>query len=66
MAIKAGGRPDVLVPQTQHYLVYVEIVDPDAAILPGTTAQVKIYCKPETCAQWLWRKVNDMFDLGLI
>jgi hypothetical protein len=66
VAVKAGGRPDMLVPQTQHYLVYVDILDPDGAILPGATAQVKIHCRPETCARWLWRKVNDLFDLGLI
>jgi len=29
-------------------------------------AQVKVHCKPETCARWLWRKINDVFDLGLI
>jgi len=44
----------------------VEIIDPDGAIAPGSLAQVKIYCQPETCLRWLWRKVNDAFDLGLI
>jgi multidrug efflux pump subunit AcrA (membrane-fusion protein) len=69
VAVKAasGGAPNApLVPQTQHYLVFVEILDPDAAIAPGSMAQVKIYCQPETCLRWLWRKVNDAFDLGLI
>ena len=59
---KTGG----LVPQTQYYLVYVDIVDPDAAIIPGNSAQVKIYCKSETIASYLWRTVNNMFDLHLM
>lgn len=65
VAIKGGARTQTLVPQTQHYLVYVEILDPSNAISPGSMAQVKIHCKPETCASWLWRKVNALFDIGL-
>jgi len=34
-------------------------------LVPGNMAQVKIYLKPETCATWLWRTVNDVFELGL-
>jgi putative peptide zinc metalloprotease protein len=59
---KSGG----LVPQTQYYVVYVDIVDPDPAIIPGTAAQVKIYCKSETIASYLWRQINNMFDLHLM
>jgi putative peptide zinc metalloprotease protein len=59
---KTGG----LVPQTQYYVVYVDIINPDPAIIPGTSAQVKIYCKPETIASYLWRQVNNMFDLHLM
>ncbi len=66
VAVKGGTRSQTLVPQTQHYLVYVEIQDGDRAIIPGVMAQVKIYCKPETCASWVWRKINALFDLGLI
>jgi putative peptide zinc metalloprotease protein len=67
VAVKAGGNnSNSLVPQTQHYLVYIDLADADEGIAPGSLAQVKIYCKSETCAQWLWRKVNDVFDLGLI
>jgi putative peptide zinc metalloprotease protein len=67
VAVKAGGRPGApLVPQAQHFLVYIDLVEPDAAIAPGTMANVKVHCKPETCARWLWRKINDVFDLGLI
>jgi putative peptide zinc metalloprotease protein len=59
---KTGG----LLPQTQYYLVYVDIESPDAAIIPGNSAQVKIYCKPETIASWLWRTINTTFDLHLM
>jgi putative peptide zinc metalloprotease protein len=66
VAVKAGGNPNVLVPQTQHYLVYIDLEDSDGALLPGNMAQVKIHCRPETCAHWLWRTVNNLFDLGLL
>jgi putative peptide zinc metalloprotease protein len=66
VAVKAGGPPNVLIPQTQHYLVYIDIEDPDDGITPGAMAQVKIHCRPETCLHWLWRTLNNTFDLGLI
>ncbi|HEY7309098.1 MAG TPA: biotin/lipoyl-binding protein [Gemmataceae bacterium] len=66
VAVKAGTQSTALVPATQHYLVYVELLDPDEAILPGTMAQVKVYCQPETCVHWLWRTLNNTFDLGLM
>ncbi len=61
-----GVKSNTLVPQTQQFLVEVEIIDPDSAIVPGTMAQVKIHCRNETCASWVWRTVNNLFDLGLI
>jgi putative peptide zinc metalloprotease protein len=66
VAVKAGGQPDRIVPQTQYFLVYVDIINPDDAITPGNLAQVKVYCKPETCAVWVWRTINNLFDLGLM
>jgi putative peptide zinc metalloprotease protein len=66
VAVKGGVKSNTLVPQTQHFLVEVEIIDPDPAIVPGVMAQVKVHCKNETCAKWLWRTVNNLFDLGLI
>jgi hypothetical protein len=67
VAVKAGGNnPNSLVPQSQYYLVYIDLLDADDAIVPGTMARVKIYCKRETCARWVWRWLNDTFDLGLI
>ena len=66
VAVKGGVKSNTLVPQTQQFLVEVEIIDPDSAIVPGVMAQVKIHCRKETCARWLWRSVNNLFDLGLI
>ncbi|HEY7329168.1 MAG TPA: biotin/lipoyl-binding protein [Gemmataceae bacterium] len=67
VAVKATmGSDKQLVPSTQQYLVYVEILDADESILPGTAAQVKIYCQPETCIHWVWRWLNETFDLGLV
>ncbi len=68
VAVKAGAgaQSGTLVPATQQYLVYVEMLDADESILPGTMAQVKIYCQPETCVHWLWRTLNQTFDLGLM
>jgi putative peptide zinc metalloprotease protein len=66
VAVKAGAPGGALIPATQHYLVYVEIVDADESIVPGQMAQVKIHCQPETCLHWLWRTINNTFDLGLM
>ena len=66
VAVKAGGPPGHLIPQAQHYLVYIDLLNPDAAITPGSMAQVKIHCRSETCLHWLWRTINTTFDLGLI
>jgi hypothetical protein len=66
VAVKASAPGAALIPSTQHYLVYVEILEPDEAMLPGTKAQVKINCQPETCLHWLWRTLNSTFDLGLM
>jgi putative peptide zinc metalloprotease protein len=66
VAVKAGSPGGNLIPATQQYLVYVEVLDADESILPGTMAQVKIYCQPETCVHWLWRTLNNTFDLGLM
>jgi putative peptide zinc metalloprotease protein len=66
VAVKAGGQPNHLIPQTQHYLVYIDLLEPDPAITPGNMAQVKIHCRPETCLHWLWRTINTTFDLRLM
>jgi multidrug efflux pump subunit AcrA (membrane-fusion protein) len=67
VAVKKAASDDMLIPTTQHYLVYIEILDvDDDTILPGSRAQVKIYCRNETCLHWAWRTINNTFDLGLL
>jgi putative peptide zinc metalloprotease protein len=64
--VKATEVPNQLVPQAQQFLVYIDVLDADATIFPGCMAQAKIYLQPETCAQWLWRLISDLFDIGLV
>lgn len=59
-------RSPGLIPQTQHYLVYLNIDAADPAITVGALAQVKIYLQPETCLHWAWRTINDLFNLRLM
>jgi putative peptide zinc metalloprotease protein len=80
LANKAGGPVAVkqqpgpkgqLIPQTQYYLVYIDIHDPEAAKGPGVIeagvgAQVKVHLRSETCLTWLWRTLNDTFKLRLL
>jgi putative peptide zinc metalloprotease protein len=68
VAVKGNtSKTQGLIPQTQQYLVYVDLENPDRdPISPGSMAQVKIHCKPETVAMWVWRKINALFDLGLM
>jgi putative peptide zinc metalloprotease protein len=75
LSSRAGGPVPVhppsnktpgLVPQTQHYLVYLDIETPDPSITVGSMAQVKITCRPETCLRWAWRTVNNVFNLRLL
>jgi multidrug efflux pump subunit AcrA (membrane-fusion protein) len=63
---KGDVHADPLTPQTQQFIVYVDLLlDDDDAVVPGVMAQVKVRCQPETCVHWLWRTVNDTFHLGL-
>ena len=68
VAVKAApnNKTGALEAQTQQYLVYITIVNPDDAVRPGNMAEVKVNCQPETCLQWAWRWVNTTFDLRLI
>ncbi len=65
IAVKPSSQPGVYVPQTQYYLVYVDFIDPDSAIQPGTIAQVKVHCRWRTTAWWAWRAFCSTFDLGM-
>ena len=66
VAVQPGNRPGVEVPQAQQYLVAVDFLESDAAVYPGTLAQVKVNSGWHTCGWWLWRTVSSIFDLGLI
>jgi putative peptide zinc metalloprotease protein len=66
LAVKPSNDPNINVPQSQHYLIPVEILHPDSAICPGTMVKVKIHCRWQTCAWWCWRAISSAFDLGLI
>jgi putative peptide zinc metalloprotease protein len=68
LAVKPTDSPNkqYAEPQTQHYLVVVEVLNPDAAICPGTLAQVKVHCRWRTGAWWVWRKLATTFDIGLL
>ncbi len=66
VAVQPSGNPNQLVPQSQVYLVGIDIDDADAAICPGVLAQVKIHCEYRSCAWWVWRLLSSTFDLGLL
>jgi putative peptide zinc metalloprotease protein len=66
LATKPSSNPDVHVPQNQQYLVNVDFVKSDPSMCPGTMAQVKVHCRWQTCAWWLWRKITGTFDLRLM
>ena len=66
MPVKPPTGKGGLVPQTQHYLVYIDLEKEDPAIAVGAMAQVKISCRHETCLRWAWRTVNNVFNLRLM
>ncbi len=66
LAIKTNSPQNHYIPQTEVYLIGVEILDPDGAISPGTLGQVKIHCKYRTCAWYVWRWISATLDLGLM
>ena len=65
LAVKPSQNQNVHVPQSQQFLVYVELIDADEAISPGTMAYVKIHCRWRTGAWWIWRAFSSTFDLGM-
>jgi len=66
LAVKPGGNPNVMQPQSQQWLVGIDLIKPDSAICPGTMGQVKVHCRWRTGAWWVWRTISSTFDLGLI
>jgi putative peptide zinc metalloprotease protein len=66
LAIKPTSQPAHPEPQSQVFLVGINIDKPDRAIVPGVMAQVKIHCEYRSCAWWTWRAISSAFDLGLL
>jgi putative peptide zinc metalloprotease protein len=64
LAVKPSQNPNVHVPQSQVFLVYIDLLKPDDAICAGTMAYVKIHCRWRTGAWWIWRTFSSAFDLG--
>jgi putative peptide zinc metalloprotease protein len=61
LVVKPTSRSNLLVPQTQQYLLVVKFLETDSFIYAGGLAQVKIHCQPRSVAWWLWRGVNSTF-----
>lgn len=66
IAVKPGNDPRVNAPQSQVYLIEIQLDEVDPYLLPGTMVQTKVHCQWMTCGKWVWRKVSALFDLGLI
>jgi putative peptide zinc metalloprotease protein len=66
LAVKPSGDPKVIEPQSQQYLVEIDLDQVDPYLVPGTLVKCKIHCEWKSCAWWVWRKISAMFDLGLI
>jgi putative peptide zinc metalloprotease protein len=65
LAVKPNSKPDHYIPQSQVYLVGINIQDADRSVCPGTMANVKVHCKWHTCAWWAWRAFSKAFDIGM-
>jgi putative peptide zinc metalloprotease protein len=66
LPVKQTANPNEISPQTQQYLVTVELPQPDDAIVPGTLVRAKIHCKWQTGAWWVWHAISSAFDLSLM
>jgi putative peptide zinc metalloprotease protein len=66
---RGGGpvavQPGTAKPLTQQYIVAIDILDSDEAIIPGSLGRVNIHCRWRTTAWWLYRTISNTFDLGL-
>ncbi len=65
LAVKPGSNPNSFEPQSQVYLVEVEIDDPDRRIQPGVLPIVKIHCQWRSVAWWAWRAIHISFDMNM-
>ncbi|NBO92204.1 MAG: hypothetical protein EBV06_07795 [Planctomycetia bacterium] len=67
VAVKAPtAKSPGLVPQSQQFLIYIDIEETADAIAVNSMAQVKIYLEPETVGWWVWRKLNDLLNIRLM
>jgi putative peptide zinc metalloprotease protein len=66
VAVKPSEDPNHLVPQSQVFLVDVDIDEPDDAIALNTLAQVHIHCRYRSISWWVWRTVSGTFDVRLL
>ncbi len=78
IAVKPTSEKNQLIPQAEYYLVSIALKTDDPAvsantllyprstIAPGSMAQVKIHCRWRSAAWWVWRTVNETFDLGAL
>jgi putative peptide zinc metalloprotease protein len=53
------------VPLSQQYLVAIALDDADAAVAPGSLAQVSVHCRWRSAAWLVWRTITSAFDLKL-
>jgi hypothetical protein len=66
LATKPGSKdPANPEPQSQVYLVEIDIEDTDHRLTPGLLPHVKIHCRWRSAAWWVWRKIHISFDIGL-
>lgn len=65
LATKPGSKdPANPEPQSQVYLVEVDLDNPHGELTPGLLPDVKIHCRWRSAAWWLWRKIHISFDIS--
>jgi putative peptide zinc metalloprotease protein len=66
VAVKPSEDPNNLAPQSQVFLVDVDIDHPDDAMALNTLAQVHMHCRYRSIAWWGWRTIAGSLDLRLM
>jgi len=66
VAVKPSEDPNHLAPQSQVFLVDVDIDQPDDAMALNTLAQVHMHCRYRSIAWWAWRTIAGSLDLRLM
>jgi putative peptide zinc metalloprotease protein len=66
VAVKPSEDPNHLTPQSQVFLVDVDIDQPDDAMALNTLAQVHMHCRYRSIAWWGWRTIAGSLDLRLM